>query len=114
MSATLWIAACIGTFMIGGLIGFILCAVISHGKVQDAIDFWDDSAALKKAEHEIAEWVDHAAFAANEATIAQDAHSRAADALLAAHTRINRALACETPNAAHGVRKMAAILRGQR
>lgn len=28
--------------------------------------------------------------------------------------RIDRALACETPKAAHGVKKMAAILRGER
>lgn len=40
------------------------------------------------------------------------AHSRAADALATKQARIDRALAVETPKAAHGVRKMARILRG--
>lgn len=40
------------------------------------------------------------------------AHSRCADALAAKNDRIERALECETPNAAHGVKKMARILRG--
>lgn len=39
-------------------------------------------------------------------------HERATDAMLAKQARIDRALAVETPKAAHGVRKMAAILRG--
>lgn len=39
-------------------------------------------------------------------------HTRAADALATKQARIDRALACETPKAAHGVKKMAAILRG--
>lgn len=41
-------------------------------------------------------------------------HARLADACLAKQARIDRALECETPKAAHGVRKMAAILRGER
>lgn len=40
------------------------------------------------------------------------AHSRASDALATLQARIDRALSCETPKAAHGVKKMAAILRG--
>lgn len=40
-------------------------------------------------------------------------HTRATDALNTSRARIDRALACETPKAAHGVRKMAAILRGE-
>lgn len=54
---------------------------------------------------------DHAqADAINEALHA--AHTRCSDALETARNRIERALTCETPKAAHGVRKMAAILRG--
>ena len=41
------------------------------------------------------------------------AHTRCADALTAKTARIERALAVETPKAAHGVKKMAAILRGE-
>lgn len=41
------------------------------------------------------------------------AHARAVDALATKQARIDRALACETPKAAHGVRKMARILRGE-
>lgn len=41
-------------------------------------------------------------------------HARATDALATKQARIDRALACETPKAAHGVKKMAAILRGER
>lgn len=41
-------------------------------------------------------------------------HARLADACLAKQARIDRALAVETPKAAHGVKKMAAILRGER
>lgn len=40
-------------------------------------------------------------------------HARLADACLAKQARIDRALACETPKAAHGVRKMARLLRGE-
>lgn len=50
----------------GAFIGFLTCAALTSGKVQELID------------------------------------------------RIERALACETPKAAYGVRKMAAILRGER
>lgn len=39
-------------------------------------------------------------------------HARLADACLAKQARIDRALSVETPKAAHGVKKMAAILRG--
>lgn len=40
-------------------------------------------------------------------------HARLADACLAKQARIDRALACETPKAAHGVKKMARLLRGE-
>lgn len=45
---------------------------------------------------------------------AEAAHSRLSDAHNSTKERIERALECETANAAHGVRKMAAILRGER
>lgn len=40
-------------------------------------------------------------------------HERASAALSAKQARIDRALSCETPKAAHGVRKMARLLRGE-
>lgn len=43
----------------------------------------------------------------------QAAHTRCSDALETARNRIERALTCETPKAAHGVKKMARILRGE-
>ncbi|GGJ39668.1 hypothetical protein CDQ92_13260 [Sphingopyxis bauzanensis] len=44
---------------------------------------------------------------------AREAHTRCSDALETARNRIERALSVETPKAAHGVRKMARILRGE-
>ena len=41
------------------------------------------------------------------------AHDRCADALETARNRIEYALEQETPNAAHGVKKMCRILRGE-
>ena len=41
------------------------------------------------------------------------AHTRCSDALETARNRIERALAVETPKAAHGVKKMARLLRGE-
>ena len=49
---------------------------------------------------------------AREAAEANASSARLADACLAKQARIDRALECETPKAAHGVRKMARILRG--
>lgn len=40
------------------------------------------------------------------------AHARCSESRNTLLARIDRALACETPKAAHGVKKMAAILRG--
>lgn len=41
------------------------------------------------------------------------AHAHATDRGNTLQARIDRALSCETPKAAHGVKKMAAILRGE-
>lgn len=74
------------------MIGFFACAVLTAGKVADqALDSDDLAEAYYNA---------------------VTAHTRATDALQAKTDRIERALACETPNAAHGVKKMARILRG--
>lgn len=81
---------------IGGIIGFGTCAVLTMGKVADG-DTKDRSIA--RYFHEAAD--------------AQDAHTRCSDALETARNRIERALTCETPKAAHGVRKMARLLRGE-
>lgn len=74
---------------IGGIIGFGTCAILSHSKVQDAIDFWDDGEQLDELRAEVAEWVDHAAFAANEATAAQASYDRASDALGGAQRKLS-------------------------
>jgi hypothetical protein len=79
---------------VGGIVGFGVCAVLTVGKVADgayAADCLDDAIV--------------------EAT---KSHARATDRGNTLQARIDRALACETPKAAHGVKKMAAILRGER
>ena len=79
---------------IGGIIGFGTCALLTMGKVADLrsdellVDYFD-------AEYERA------------------AHDRCADALETARNRIEHALEQETPNAAHGVKKICRILRGE-
>lgn len=85
---------------IGGIIGFGVCAVLTAGRLADEQQAYvdeNDFANLNVA-------------AKNEALIA---HARCADALTTKTARIERALAVETPKAAHGVKKMAAILRGE-
>lgn len=52
-------------------------------------------------------WIDRAHAGENSS-------ARLSDALATKQARIDRALSCETPKAAHGVKKMAAILRGER
>jgi hypothetical protein len=81
----------LGTAVIAAPVGFFVCAVLSHGRVQDAIAFWEegDGEALDKLRAEVAEWVDHAAFAANEATAAQAAYDRASDALGGAQRKLS-------------------------
>lgn len=88
-------AAAIG----GGFVGYFACAVMTVGKIADANRAWrdeNDFANLNVGKK-------------NEALLA---HTRCADALITKQSRIDRALECVTPKAAHGVRKMAAILRG--
>lgn len=100
----------------GGFIGFFTCAVMTMGKVGDnaAIaeiiadrDWWKNAHA---DEWDMAERM--AASAEEHCAKLEDAHARAADALATKQARIDRALSCETPKAAHGVKKMARILRG--
>lgn len=57
-------------------------------------------------------WVAEYDIASDALLEANTAHTRCADALTTKTDRIERALAVETPKAAHGVKKMAAILRG--
>lgn len=59
-------------------------------------------------------WFGYVPAAEDELFEIRDAHSRLSDAHNSTKERIERALECETANAAHGVRKMAAILRGER
>ncbi len=63
----------------------------------DGEDFWQGAAKLWDAERDEL-----------KATLVS-----LADASLAKQSRIDRALACETPKAAHGVKKMARLLRGE-
>jgi len=78
----------------GALVGMGTMAVLTMGKVADLrsdellVDYFD-------VEYERA------------------AHDRCADALETARNRIEYALEQETPNAAHGVKKMCRILRGE-
>ena len=77
---------------VGGFIGFFTCAAFTlGGSMDEQFDRWDAEAEREEAKAE---------------------HARLADAMLAKQARIDRALACETPKAAHGVKKMARILRG--
>lgn len=96
-------AAAIG----GGFVGYFACAAMTMGKVADQCG--GECASIREQNdvlHEgIERWSDRAVQEA-------EAHARAADALATKQARIERALTCETPKAAHGVRKMAAILRG--
>lgn len=78
---------------IGGIVGFLICAVLTAGKVADATD---DAALWEQSEQ-----------------TASKHYDRASDAVGALQSRIERALACETPKAAHGVKKMARLLRGE-
>lgn len=83
------------------LFGFLICAVLTAGKVADVQDernrpLIDASAAIEQSRDL------HAA------------HSRCADALAAKSDRIERALECVTENSAHVGKKMAAILKGDR
>lgn len=83
------------------LFGFLICAVLTAGKVADVQDernrpLIDASAAIEQSRDL------HAA------------HSRCADALAAKNDRIDRALECVTPAANATVKRMAAILRGER
>lgn len=85
---------------IGGIIGFGTCAVLTAGKLADVQDernkpLIDASAAIEQSRD------------------LHDAHTRCSDALETARNRIERALAVETPKAAHGVKKMARLLRGE-
>ena len=84
---------------VGSMIGFGTCALLTAGKVGDGKSEADENWALYRQQSQLRAEAD-------------DAHARCADALNTKTDRIERALACETPKAAHGVRKMAAILRG--
>lgn len=58
-------------------------------------------------------WVAEYDLASDALLEANAAHARCSDALETARNRIERALSCETPKAAHGVKKMARLLRGE-
>lgn len=83
---------------IGGIIGFGTCAVLTMGKVADS--------------GKAADWELTALCLSDDLRCVEDAHTRCSDALETARNRIERALAVETPKAAHGVKKMARLLRG--
>ena len=85
---------------VGAIIGFGACAVLTAGKVADGDSEADENWEMYRQQSQLRAEAD-------------DAHARAADALNTKTDRIERALACETPKAAHGVRKMARILRGE-
>lgn len=85
------------------LFGFLVCAMFTAGKVADT-----DDMPVESIMHWQRKWKQASDTSRDHAA----AHARAADALATKQARIDRALACETPKAAHGVRKMAAILRG--
>lgn len=89
---------------IGGLIGFGTCAVLTMGKVSDVrADEYESAVHWQNMwKHALDTSIDNAA-----------AHTRCSDALETARNRIERALAVETPKAAHGVKKMARLLRGE-
>lgn len=83
----------------GGIVGFFACAMMTMSKVADADQSWRDENDFANLNRE----------KKDEALLA---HARATDRGNTLQARIDRALAVETPKAAHGVRKMAAILRG--
>lgn len=77
-------------------------------------------AALRDCQTDRDQWIEDVCKQINQTISARAdfrdanaAHTRAADALATKQARIDRALACETPKAAHGVRKMARLLRGE-
>lgn len=88
---------------IGGIIGFGTCAVLTMGKVADAQS--DDGPYV--------DWQGACIENIEIAAELKSAHTRCSDALETARNRIERALAVETPKAAHGVKKMARLLRGE-
>lgn len=93
-------AAAIG----GGFVGYFTCAAMTMSKVAD----------VRADEYESAvHWQSMWKHALDTSIDNADAHTRASDALATQRARIERALAVETPKAAHGVKKMAAILRGE-
>lgn len=98
-------AAAIG----GGFVGYFTCAAMTMGKVADTSAL---EGRIARQEAMIGTLVGKRIKAVKEAAVAVDAHDRASDALATQRARIDRALAVETPKAAHGVKKMARILRG--
>lgn len=94
MNVPIWIlvagVACLPT------LGFLVCAVLTTARFGDLAD----------NEAECTMWE-------NAWQHADAAHTRCSDALETARNRIERALTVETPKAAHGVRKMARLLRGE-
>ena len=85
---------------VGAIAGYGICAVMTVGRLADSDQAYRDEN-------------DFANLNVKAKNDAISAHARLADACLAKQARIDRALACETPKAAHGVKKMAAILRGE-
>lgn len=100
MNVPLWMLAIAPP--VAFLFGFLVCAMFTAGKDADASD------GAESIVHWQRKWKQASDASRDNAA----AHARAADALATKQARIDRALACETPKAAHGVKKMAAILRG--
>lgn len=84
---------------VGAIAGYGICAVMTVGKLADSDQAYRDEN-------------DFANLNVKAKNDAISAHARATDRGNTLQARIDRALSCETPKAAHGVKKMAAILRG--
>lgn len=92
---------------IGGTIGGALVWLAMKEVAADLRDKWFHTACEFDAERAVTDALVPKLRDANAA------HTRCSDALETARNRIERALAVETPKAAHGVKKMARLLRGE-
>jgi hypothetical protein len=95
--------------MIYNLIGSGILVAVGAGLIwavmRSRVAFWRN---VYESEHGLF-IATHKAYWDARSTIA-----RQTDLIGQLQDKRDRALACETPNAAHGVKKMAAILRGER
>ena len=92
---------------VGAIAGFGICAVMTVGRIDDlAGDLFHTECELE-AESAVTETLVPKLRDANAS------NARLSDALATKQSRIDRALSCETPKAAHGVKKMARLLRGE-